>query len=101
RRRHTRFSRDWSSDVCSSDLELRFDAGAAGVAHSRARTFVFEQRDNRPREPALVVRLDEQARLALDDRLVDAPGARGDHGTPAEIGRAACRDRWCTAVDAG
>src|SRR5690606_34813073 len=23
RRRHTRFSRDWSSDVCSSDLEFR------------------------------------------------------------------------------
>src|SRR5690606_40272746 len=23
RRRHTRFSRDWSSDVCSSDLNLR------------------------------------------------------------------------------
>src|SRR5690606_40712305 len=23
RRRHTRFSRDWSSDVCSSDLLLR------------------------------------------------------------------------------
>src|SRR5690606_39938333 len=23
RRRHTRFSRDWSSDVCSSDLSLR------------------------------------------------------------------------------
>src|SRR5690606_40400112 len=23
RRRHTRFSRDWSSDVCSSDLEIR------------------------------------------------------------------------------
>src|SRR5690606_39327080 len=23
RRRHTRFSRDWSSDVCSSDLERR------------------------------------------------------------------------------
>src|SRR5207302_6360968 len=28
RRRHTRFSRDWSSDVCSSDLErLAFDLG--------------------------------------------------------------------------
>src|SRR5690606_39583229 len=25
RRRHTRFSRDWSSDVCSSDLELIHD----------------------------------------------------------------------------
>src|SRR5690606_39988176 len=27
RRRHTRFSRDWSSDVCSSDL------GRGGVVH--------------------------------------------------------------------
>src|SRR5690606_40086248 len=27
RRRHTRFSRDWSSDVCSSDLRL------VGVVH--------------------------------------------------------------------
>src|SRR5690606_35549248 len=25
RRRHTRFSRDWSSDVCSSDLELEIN----------------------------------------------------------------------------
>src|SRR5690606_40682571 len=24
RRRHTRFSRDWSSDVCSSDLEVTY-----------------------------------------------------------------------------
>src|SRR5690606_40595332 len=28
RRRHTRFSRDWSSDVCSSDLSVA--AGGAG-----------------------------------------------------------------------
>src|SRR5690606_39597650 len=27
RRRHTRFSRDWSSDVCSSDLYLPNDKG--------------------------------------------------------------------------
>src|SRR5690606_39403953 len=26
RRRHTRFSRDWSSDVCSSDLHFRIQA---------------------------------------------------------------------------
>src|SRR5690606_39969004 len=26
RRRHTRFSRDWSSDVCSSDLQLKHAA---------------------------------------------------------------------------
>src|SRR5690606_39877709 len=27
RRRHTRFSRDWSSDVCSSDLEFDYALG--------------------------------------------------------------------------
>src|SRR5690606_40580353 len=27
RRRHTSFSRDWSSDVCSSDLAMRADPG--------------------------------------------------------------------------
>src|SRR5690606_41141081 len=29
RRRHTRFSRDWSSDVCSSDLAVQADDGIA------------------------------------------------------------------------
>src|SRR5690606_40956400 len=33
RRRHTRFSRDWSSDVCSSDLE-RLEA-ALSLHHPR------------------------------------------------------------------
>src|SRR2546429_8443406 len=37
RRRHTRCSRDWSSDVCSSDL---FPAGVAGHA-DEAREFLF------------------------------------------------------------
>src|SRR5690606_40831058 len=30
RRRHTRFSRDWSSDVCSSDLARRGGKGPVG-----------------------------------------------------------------------
>src|SRR5690606_40361840 len=30
RRRHTRFSRDWSSDVCSSDLDIEADHGVVG-----------------------------------------------------------------------
>src|SRR5690606_40818314 len=35
RRRHTRFSRDWSSDVCSSDLDLSVRAAMnAGVGGS-------------------------------------------------------------------
>src|SRR5690606_40743728 len=39
--RHTRFSRDWSSDVCSSDLEatvLRRIAEGLGISN-----FAFEQ----------------------------------------------------------
>src|SRR3712207_9276475 len=36
RRRHTRYWRDWSSDVCSSDLALEAGAviAAAGVANA-------------------------------------------------------------------
>src|SRR5207302_4001247 len=33
RRRHTRFSRDWSSDVCSSDLERVEQADDAEADH--------------------------------------------------------------------
>src|SRR5690606_40966511 len=40
RRRHTRFSRDWSSDVCSSDLlSLRLD-GPGGETAMRTCTLV-------------------------------------------------------------
>src|SRR6266511_2110852 len=37
RRRHTRFSRDWSSDVCSSDLGSRLALTQAELAGSRLR----------------------------------------------------------------
>src|SRR5690606_40413268 len=37
RRRHTRFSRDWSSDVCSSDLGAARLGGGAGGHHQRLR----------------------------------------------------------------
>src|SRR2546430_10658022 len=39
RRRHTRFDCDWSSDVCSSDLERRARASAGTSSWARA-TFV-------------------------------------------------------------
>src|SRR3712207_8185001 len=43
RRRHTRYWRDWSSDVCSSDLAV-----TDGATHAVATTF-FEVRDGRIR----------------------------------------------------
>src|SRR5690606_39508409 len=42
RRRHTRFSRDWSSDVCSSDLHLWFSiANTKRGFHRRRRLGVL------------------------------------------------------------
>src|SRR3712207_9421902 len=37
RRRHTRYWRDWSSDVCSSDLTAGHGARAGGAAGVRGR----------------------------------------------------------------
>src|SRR3712207_9543867 len=38
RRRHTRYWRDWSSDVCSSDLAARLDARACSGRRSNQST---------------------------------------------------------------
>src|SRR2546422_11281022 len=55
RRRHTRCSRDWSSDVCSSDLILEHDAfffplGITYVVYGILRAtllgFIFEEDDD-------------------------------------------------------
>src|SRR5690606_40774399 len=46
RRRHTRFSRDWSSDVCSSDLQP-----AASTASNRSTTDTRRCPDNGPAAP--------------------------------------------------
>src|SRR4030066_1909171 len=45
RRRHTRFKCDWSSDVCSSDLELMAEAGMVGYLPRPAEPFVFSFRN--------------------------------------------------------
>src|SRR5690606_41147605 len=37
RRRHTRFSRDWSSDVCSSDLSEAQGSGGPDLTHVASR----------------------------------------------------------------
>src|SRR5690606_31247903 len=53
RRRHTRFSRDWSSDVCSSDLALLDD----GSAQLEVAIFneLYEQHRSRLREDQLLI----------------------------------------------
>src|SRR5699024_8667633 len=45
RRRHTRSKRDWSSDVCSSDLQLKMavDAGKLGTQTANHFNALFKQ----------------------------------------------------------
>src|SRR5699024_11812654 len=92
RRRHTRSKRDWSSDVCSSDLDgwdinNTLDRAAAAL--------------NLPDWHADVTRLSggERRRVALcrlllskpDMLLLDEPTNHLD--AESEIGRASCRER--------
>src|SRR5690606_40113409 len=91
RRRHTRFSRDWSSDVCSSDL---IDPSSAGpLADLTLPTLletlkpVFDERDAEAEMLAF-----EQA-LAIARGFVEASIRQRAAKLRAEIGRASCRER--------
>src|SRR5690606_40250121 len=88
RRRHTRFSRDWSSDVCSSDLETSLQVSGGTLE-------VIGAVDGAT--PKFNISADGFASVEF------SPGAlvyRSDRGTEvitlengAEIGRASCRER--------
>src|SRR5690606_40841467 len=89
RRRHTRFSRDWSSDVCSSDLADRLEVGDDPVHGEHAvggdePEAGVGRRLELPLEVGhVVVGVAEALRLAEADAVDDA----------GEIGRASCRER--------
>src|SRR5439155_10825935 len=90
RRRHTRWPRDWSSDVCSSDLQSQGHPGA-------------DPAQSRPVDPLWVDALPALALLRLgqapeldEGRETDDAGLRRP-----KIGRASCRERgesWGVAV---
>src|SRR5207253_7567960 len=93
---HTRWPRDWSSDVCSSDLAGQGDeavaAGADCFDHTRQRLRV---------DRAAVARGTEvhQHDLARHEIVQNtAPRTRDAlepkaHPAPGKIGRASCRER--------
>src|SRR5205809_7427940 len=76
RRRHTRCSRDWSSDVCSSDLKAH-TAMIAWIPWSTAKS----------RAAGGV-----SSMLAGSEWNVSSP-RRAARGSQREIGRASCRER--------
>src|SRR5207245_8120414 len=80
RRRHTRCYRDWSSDVCSSDLVL------LGLALGEPE---HEQEHREPEEELRAVEAVRTRRLPVE---VGRPNPE-EHGGEHEIGRASCRER--------
>src|SRR5690606_39759001 len=84
RRRHTRFSRDWSSDVCSSDLTDNSDRWLRRrMVPIRSRIIATEE-------------LPEGLMATLMPKLMMCSETRnlGFYYRPSpEIGRASCRER--------
>src|SRR5438445_11156833 len=81
RRRHTRYWRDWSSDVCSSDLRFR-RGPAIGRPHGAR---------------LLIDRLLDRAEIFALVREIDRPGGEvGGHIARSEERRVGkeCRSRW-------
>src|SRR5690606_40451048 len=83
RRRHTRFSRDWSSDVCSSDLDGR---ALHGMPEQEA---VIGRLGQGSMDGAATI---EQAGL-MGAAEARAPGQGRIAKRAAQIGRASCRER--------
>src|SRR5690606_39334766 len=93
---HTRFSRDWSSDVCSSDLIRHWEREglfpAAGRSAAGYRRYGAEAIDR-----ARFIRTCQRAGLRLGD-IADLLAVRDTGVCPCEpaerqIGRASCRER--------
>src|SRR5690606_40201157 len=85
RRRHTRFSRDWSSDVCSSDLRQfrRHPAGRHAVV------LVAAEEGAESVEAALEAGAHDYVLKPLDRRHFGIRLAIAE----GQIGRASCRER--------
>src|SRR3989442_9545137 len=86
RRRHTRCGRDWSSDVCSSDLTVEIRVRDEAML-SAARNLVGDQIAG-GREHGLVAHAD------LDGVAVARDAAVADVRSEERRGGEECRSRW-------
>src|SRR5690606_39726133 len=87
RRRHTSFSRDWSSDVCSSDLAAVIEREPIDVIDPETRGLLASIgiRKDTPFAP------DARMRSILADAAGVANGTA--RAIAFQIGRASCRER--------
>src|SRR5207253_4230082 len=100
RRRHTRWPRDWSSDVCSSDLIV---AGALAVLDDAARgghrsMLVDSAREQLTQQrPGGVADSLKRAREALADGHLVEPAERNARSEERRVGKG-CRSGGAPAV---
>src|SRR5207302_4981405 len=91
-RRHTRFSRDWSSDVCSSDLFVTLDPNFLTVAATTLPTSIGLSANTYLYQPvgteSYFGRLDYSY---ADKYLLGATIRRDGFSSFYQIGRASCR----------
>src|SRR5688500_19434828 len=88
RRRHTRLQGDWSSDVCSSDLEIQ-------PAPIRAQAIPSGDGETGDRQRAE----GHEPRGIAEERERQLREPRGTGGDDHKIGRASCRERGKKDVD--
>src|SRR5207302_7150501 len=96
RRRHTRFSRDWSSDVCSSDLGVRHDDIQPDATAERQHGEALRQATAAHNDALLEALKPEQDRLPEGYWTEPIP-----EDAQSQIGRASCRERVEGWVSAG
>src|SRR5690348_18092792 len=90
-RRHTRWTGDWSSDVCSSDLKIKVKNPVVELDGDEMTRIIWQYIKDKLITPFLDVELmyfdlGMEYRDKTDDQVtIDAAN---------EIGRASCRGRW-------
>src|SRR5699024_11709711 len=94
RRRHTRSKRDWSSDVCSSDLDVqhRMVAYTAFIHRQPEDDMTPEQFVEHVAALEDAARIEDAAEREMATTAADAGAERS-----LQIGRAACRARGVVA----
>src|SRR5699024_11429205 len=93
RRRHTRSKRDWSSDVCSSDLELVKFYTFLYRALGSPTVYSDVNGDFRSMEADEILSGEPDRKGSVEERET-VNVADYDYTKPNEIGRASCRERW-------
>src|SRR5207253_4712636 len=98
--RHTRWPRDWSSDVCSSDLSAGKPAAEDLLLSQQSDTEAYygrltKARDFSRRAADSAIRADSKETAAL--WRASAALREAEFGNP-EIGRASCRERAESSV---